>query len=166
MVAPVGDGGGTMHRAAAPWPLLRRGGPRATTILSWWCLALRGRRRTVNSPKGVLGDGDRHNVRDGGEFVDGKNPNTFLIWIELYLVKVWKKSRRGWIRFRNWNRTQTRVNQVRWVKAKTLSGIGSGSRIRSGPGRLTGLRLFLSSGWTVRPGLGSWAIWVSRVKLG
>jgi hypothetical protein len=29
-----------------------------------------------------------------------------------------------------------------WVKAKTLSGIGSGSRVRSSPGRVTGLRLF------------------------
>jgi hypothetical protein len=28
------------------------------------------------------------------------------------------------------------------VKAKTLSGIGSGNRVRSGPGRVTGLRLF------------------------
>jgi hypothetical protein len=32
------------------------------------------------------------------------------------------------------------------VKAKTLSGIGSGSRVRSGPGRVTGLRLFPYSG--------------------
>jgi hypothetical protein len=29
-----------------------------------------------------------------------------------------------------------------WVKAKTLSGIGSGSRVRSGPGWVTGLCLF------------------------
>jgi hypothetical protein len=28
------------------------------------------------------------------------------------------------------------------VKAKTLFGIGSGSRVRSGPGRVTGLRHF------------------------
>jgi hypothetical protein len=33
-----------------------------------------------------------------------------------------------------------------WVKAKTLSGIGLGSRVRSGPGRVTGLGHFLYQG--------------------
>jgi hypothetical protein len=32
--------------------------------------------------------------------VDGKNPNTFLVWIELYLAKIWKKSWKGRNRFR------------------------------------------------------------------
>jgi hypothetical protein len=41
-----------------------------------------------------------------------------------------------------------------WVKAKTLSGIGSGSRVRSGPGRVTGLRLFPYSGAIGLAGLG------------
>jgi hypothetical protein len=27
--------------------------------------------------------------------IDGKNPNIFLIWIELYLMKIQKKLRRG-----------------------------------------------------------------------
>jgi hypothetical protein len=70
-------------------------------------------------------------IRFLDRIIDNKNSNSFLIWIELYLAKIWKKSRRGWIRFRNQNWTQTRVNRVRRVKAKTLSGIGSGSRVRS-----------------------------------
>jgi hypothetical protein len=45
-----------------------------------------------------------------------------------------------------------------WVKAKTLSGIMSGSRVRSGPGRITGLRHFPYPGAVGLAGLG-------RVKL-
>jgi hypothetical protein len=53
--------------AAAPWPLLRRGGPGATVNLSRRGLALRGWRGMANSPKGVLGGGvDRSSARDGG----------------------------------------------------------------------------------------------------
>jgi hypothetical protein len=65
--APAGDGGGATHQAMAPWPLLWWGSPRATASLSRRGLSLRGRRATVNSPKGVLGGGgDWSNARDGG----------------------------------------------------------------------------------------------------
>jgi hypothetical protein len=40
------------------------------------------------------------------------------------------------------------------IKAKTLSGIGSGSRVRSGLGRVTGLRLFPYLGAIWLAGLG------------
>jgi hypothetical protein len=40
------------------------------------------------------------------------------------------------------------------VKAKPLSGIESGSRVRSGPGRVTRLRLFSYSGAIELAGLG------------
>jgi hypothetical protein len=44
--------------------------------------------------------------------VDGKNLNTFLVWIEFYLVKIWKKSRRGQIRvgYDNGNKIPRRAN--------------------------------------------------------
>jgi hypothetical protein len=45
------------------------------------------------------------------------------------------------------------------AKAKTLSKIGSGSRVRSGPGRITGLRHFPYLGVVRLAGLG-------RIKLG
>jgi hypothetical protein len=41
-----------------------------------------------------------------------------------------------------------------WVKAKTLSSIRSGSRVRSGPGRITGLRHFPYPGAVGLGGLG------------
>jgi hypothetical protein len=40
------------------------------------------------------------------------------------------------------------------VKAKTLSGSGQGSRVRSGPGRITGLRRFPYPGAIGLAGLG------------
>jgi hypothetical protein len=40
------------------------------------------------------------------------------------------------------------------IKVKTLSGIGSGSRVRSGPGRVTGLKLFPYLGVIGLAGLG------------
>jgi hypothetical protein len=49
------------------------------------------------------------------------------------------------------------------VRAKTLSRIGSGSRVRSGNQVKA---FFLSSGWTIRPGLPGWGCWAIRVKLG
>jgi hypothetical protein len=67
--APAGEGSGVTHRAAAPRPLLRWGGPGATTSLSQRGLAIRGWRGTVSSPKGILGGGnDRSSVRDGVPF--------------------------------------------------------------------------------------------------
>jgi hypothetical protein len=38
------------------------------------------------------------------------------------------------------------------IKAKSLTWIRSGNRVRLPPGRVTALRLFLSSGWMVKPG--------------
>jgi hypothetical protein len=73
--------------------------------------------------------------------VDGKNPNTFLVWIELYLAKIWKKSRRGESGSVTITETGFSAGLAR-VKAKILSGSGRVSRVRSGPGRVTGLRHF------------------------
>jgi hypothetical protein len=44
--------------------------------------------------------------------IDGKNPNTFLVWIELYLAKIQNKSRRGQIQvgYDNGNRFPGRAN--------------------------------------------------------
>jgi hypothetical protein len=67
--APAGDGGGAMHRAAAPRPLLWRGSPGAMTSLYRWGLALCGWRGLANSPKGLLGGGgDRSSACDGVPF--------------------------------------------------------------------------------------------------
>jgi hypothetical protein len=56
-----------------------------------------------------------------------------------------KKSRRG----KTGSVTITETDFSSWantVKAKTLSGIGSRNRVRSGLGQITGLRLFPSFG--------------------
>jgi hypothetical protein len=44
--------------------------------------------------------------------IDNKNSNTFLVWIKLYLTKIQKESRRGWIqvRYDNSNRIFSRVS--------------------------------------------------------
>jgi hypothetical protein len=44
--------------------------------------------------------------------VDSKNPNTFLVSVELYLMKIKKKSRRAWIRvgYDNGNRIFDQVS--------------------------------------------------------
>jgi hypothetical protein len=55
-------------------------------------------------------------------------------------VKIQKKSRRG--EFGSVTITETEfLAGLTWVKAKTLSGIGSGSRVRSGPGRISRFRV-------------------------
>jgi hypothetical protein len=56
-----------------------------------------------------------------------------------------------------------------WVKAKTLSESGRVSRVRSDPGRVTGLRHFPYPGVVGLAGLGRVTAWVTRlawVKLG
>jgi hypothetical protein len=64
--APASNGGGATHRAAVPRPLLRRGGSGATASLLQWGLVLWGRRRTVNSPRGILGgSSDRSSAHNG-----------------------------------------------------------------------------------------------------
>jgi hypothetical protein len=55
--------------------------------------------------------------------IDDKNPNTFLDWIELYLVKIQKKSRRG--ESGSVTITETGFSAgLAWVMMKTLSGSG------------------------------------------
>jgi hypothetical protein len=63
-VAPAGDG--TTHRAVVPLLLLRRGSPRTTVSLLQRDLALRGRRGTVNSPRGILGSGENRSSAHNG----------------------------------------------------------------------------------------------------
>jgi hypothetical protein len=46
-----------------------------------------------------------------------------------------------------------------WVKAKTLSGCGRVSRVRSGPGRVIGLRHFPYLGAVGLAGLGRVMVW-------
>jgi hypothetical protein len=58
-----------------------------------------------------------------------KNPNTFLVCIEQYLVKIKKKSSRGQIRIGYDNGNQN-FGWVAWVKAKTLSGSDRVSQVR------------------------------------
>jgi hypothetical protein len=63
------DGGGAMHRAVVPRPLLQRGYPGAMASLSRRGLTLHGRRGMANSPKGILGGGgDWSSARDGVSF--------------------------------------------------------------------------------------------------
>jgi hypothetical protein len=63
--------------------------------------------------------------------IDGKNSNTLLVSIELYLVKIQKKSRRGESGSVRITETKFSTGLAR-VKAKTLSGSGRVSRVRSG----------------------------------
>jgi hypothetical protein len=64
-------------------------------------------------------------------------------------VKIWKKSRRGGIGFGYDTKSSYPVGLAR-VKAKTLSGVGSGSRVKanslSGGGRVSRVRLVGLSG--------------------
>jgi hypothetical protein len=61
--------------------------------------------------------------------IDGKNYNTFLVSIELYLAKIQKKSRRG--ESGSVTITETKfLARLAGVKAKTLSGSGRVSRVR------------------------------------
>jgi hypothetical protein len=62
---------------------------------------------------------------------DGKNLNTFLVWIELYLVKIQKKSRRGQNRV-GYNIGNRILGRVAQVKAETLSGSGRVCRVMPG----------------------------------
>jgi hypothetical protein len=67
------------------------------------------------------------------QFVDDKDPNTFPVCVKHYLVKIQKKSRSG--EFRSFMIKETDfLAGLTWVRAKTLSGIGSGSWVRSCPG--------------------------------
>jgi hypothetical protein len=51
-----------------------------------------------------------------------------------------------------------------WVKAKTLSGSGRVSRIRSGPGRVTGLSVFPYPIAIGLAGLGRIIAWVTGLR--
>jgi hypothetical protein len=66
-VTLTSDGSSATHRAVAPWPLLRWGGPGTTTSLSQQGLHLKGQRE-MGTHLGWFSssDGDRRVARDGG----------------------------------------------------------------------------------------------------
>jgi hypothetical protein len=77
--------------------------------------------------------------------IDDKNPNTFLVCIELYLTKIQKKSRRG--------RIQVGYDNGNWFPGRANMGYGKnliwdrvGKRVRSGLGRVRQVKMKSLSG--------------------
>jgi hypothetical protein len=94
--------------------------------------------------------------------VESKYSNDFLVQIRLYLVMIWKKSKRGrnrfWLRYEIW----FLVGLAR-VKAETLPRVGSGSRVGL-VSRINWVRCRVRG--RVRKSGEVGLRWVSRVKLG
>jgi hypothetical protein len=109
----------------------------------------------------LAGENLCYGVRYLYEFLDriieSKDSNDFLVQLRLYLAKIWKKSKRGRNLFQLRHETWFPAGLV-GVKAKTLSGVKSGSwlglvRVRqvkayslSGGGRVSRVRLAGLSG--------------------